>query len=342
MTLMQPSMQMFMFALIVLITWVSAHRIDDGTLQVGAMTAFITYSMMIVMSFLIITVMSIILPRAGVAAERIDEVIQTGSSIQDPEHPREISAPKGVVEFEHVDFRYPDAEHNVLTDITFTAEPGKTTAIIGSTGSGKSTLVNLIPRFYDITGGNLKVDGVEIRDLSLRALRGEIGFVPQKGVLFSGTIASNIRFGNKDASDEEMREAAEIAQAADFIEEKNMGFESDVSQGGSNVSGGQKQRLAIARAIARRPKILIFDDSFSALDMKTDAKLRKKLSEKVKDATTIVVAQRISTILNADQILVLDEGHMVGKGTHQELMENCEVYRQIAESQLSSTELEGI
>ena len=342
MTLMQPSMQMFMFALIVLITWVSAHRIDDGTLQVGAMTAFITYSMMIVMSFLIITVMSIILPRAGVAAERIDEVIQTGSSIQDPEHPREISAPKGVVEFEHVDFRYPDAEHNVLTDITFTAEPGKTTAIIGSTGSGKSTLVNLIPRFYDITGGNLKVDGVEIRDLSLRALRGEIGFVPQKGVLFSGTIASNIRFGNKDASDEEMREAAEIAQAADFIEEKNMGFESDVSQGGSNVSGGQKQRLAIARAIARRPKILIFDDSFSALDMKTDAKLRKKLSEKVKDATMIVVAQRISTILNAEQILVLDEGHMVGKGTHQELMENCEVYRQIAESQLSSTELEGI
>lgn len=342
MSLMQPTMQMFMFGLVVLITWVAAHRIDEGNLQVGAMTAFITYSMMIVMSFLIITVMSIMLPRAGVAADRIHEVITTESSIQDAQDAKTVEKPEGRVVFDHVNFRYPDAEHDVLTDISFVAEPGKTTAIIGSTGSGKSTLVNLIPRFYDITGGSLTVDGVEVRNRKIRGLREEIGFVPQKGILFSGTIDSNIRFGNKDASREEVEEAADIAQATEFIREKDLGYDSDVSQGGSNVSGGQKQRLAIARAIARKPKILIFDDSFSALDMKTDAKLRRELAERVKGITTIVVAQRISTIMNADEILVLDDGQVVGKGTHKELMKTCSVYQQIASSQLSSTELEGI
>lgn len=342
MTFMQPSMMIVMNGLVVLITWVAAHRIDTGTMQVGAMTAFITYSMMIVMSFMIITVMSIMLPRAGVAAERIDEVIKTRSSILEAEEPARIRSPKGVVEFDHVNFRYPGAEDDVLSDIDFTAEPGKTTAIIGSTGSGKSTLVNLIPRFYDITGGTIKVDGEDVRGLSLDDLRGEIGFVPQKGVLFSGTIASNIKFGADDATDEDIRSAAEIAQATEFIEGKDEKYESYISQGGSNVSGGQKQRMAIARAIAKKPKILVFDDSFSALDMKTDARLRQELTEKVSQVTKIIVAQRISTILHADQILVLDEGRIVGKGTHSELMKSCDVYQEIAGSQLSQTELEGI
>lgn len=342
MTFMQPSMMIVMNGLVVLITWVAAHRIDTGTMQVGAMTAFITYSMMIVMSFMIITVMSIMLPRAGVAAERIDEVIKTRSSILEAEEPARIRSPKGVVEFDHVNFRYPGAEDDVLSDIDFTAEPGKTTAIIGSTGSGKSTLVNLIPRFYDITGGTIKVDGEDVRGLALDDLRGEIGFVPQKGVLFSGTIASNIKFGADDATDEDIRSAAEIAQATEFIEEKDEKYESYISQGGSNVSGGQKQRMAIARAIAKKPKILVFDDSFSALDMKTDARLRQELTEKVSQVTKIIVAQRISTILHADQILVLDEGRIVGKGTHSELMKSCDVYQEIAGSQLSQTELEGI
>ena len=342
MTFMQPSMMIVMNGLVVLITWVAAHRIDTGTMQVGAMTAFITYSMMIVMSFMIITVMSIMLPRAGVAAERIDEVIKTRSSILEADEPARIQSPEGIVEFDHVDFRYPGAEDDVLCDIDFTAEPGKTTAIIGSTGSGKSTLVNLIPRFYDITGGTIRVDGQDVRGLALDDLRGEIGFVPQKGVLFSGTIASNIKFGADDATEEDIKSAAEIAQATEFIEEKDEKYDSYISQGGSNVSGGQKQRMAIARAIAKKPKILVFDDSFSALDMKTDARLRQELTEKVHGVTKIIVAQRISTILHADQILVLDDGRIVGKGTHSELMKSCDVYKEIAGSQLSQTELEGI
>ena len=342
MTLMQPSMMIVMNGLVVLIMWVASHRINSGTMEVGAMTAFITYSMMIVMSFMILTIMSILIPRAGVAADRIDEVIKTHSSIEEAEEPKHIEEPKGLIRFDHVAFRYPGAESDVLSDIDFTAEPGKTTAIIGSTGSGKSTLVNLIPRFYDITGGRISVDGEDIRELAIDDLRGEIGFVPQKGVLFSGTIASNIRFGNKDATDDEVRTAAEIAQADVFIDEKDEKFESYISQGGSNVSGGQKQRLAIARAIAKKPRVLVFDDSFSALDMKTDARLRHELSEKIKDVTKIIVAQRISTIIHAEQILVLDDGMIVGKGTHDELMRSCEVYQQIARSQLSNAELEGM
>ena len=340
MTFMQPTMMMIMNALVVLIMWVASHRIDNGSLQVGAMTAFITYSMMVVMSFMIITMMSIMLPRAGVAAERLDEVLQTESSIQEKEEALEIKNGEGILTFSHVDFRYPDADENVLTDIDFTAKPGETTAIIGSTGSGKSTLVNLIPRFFDVSKGTVKIDGYDIRDLTLHSLREQIGFVPQKGILFSGTVASNIRFGKENATDQEVREAASIAQASDFIEEKEDGYESFIAQGGSNVSGGQKQRISIARAIAKEPKILVFDDSFSALDMKTDANLRKVLAEKEKDATKIIVAQRVGTIMDAEQILVLDEGRMIGKGTHKELMKNCEVYRQIAESQLSKSELE--
>ena len=341
MTFMMPSMMFVMSGLSVLITWVAAHRVDAGTLQVGAMTSFITYAMIIISSFMLLTAMSIILPRAGVAADRIHEVIATKPSIVNPEHEEKPESKKGVIRFDHVSFRYPGSELDALTDISFTAEPGKTTAIIGSTGSGKSTLVNLIPRFYDVTGGSVTIDGVDIRSMNLHELREEIGFVPQKGTLFSGTIASNIRFGRPDASDEEVRRAAKIAQADDFIEEKEDAYNSFISQGGSNVSGGQKQRLSIARAIAKKPLALVFDDSFSALDMKTDAKLREELSREEKDATKIIVAQRVSTILNADQILVLDEGKVAGLGTHDELLDNCEVYRQIAASQLSQKELEG-
>lgn len=339
MNLMMPGMMFVMYGVTLLIVWVSAHRIDDGSLQVGAMTAFITYAMQIVMSFLMLTMMSIMLPRAGVAAERIDEVLTTEVSIEEPKQSRTLTNHQGVVSFSHVYFRYREAKEDVLEDIDFIARPGEVTAIIGSTGCGKSTLVNLLPRFYDVTGGSITIDGEDIRTLSLKELRNEIGFVPQKGVLFSGTIASNLRFGNSDADDTLIREAAEIAQASDFIEEKNEGYESAIAQGGSNVSGGQKQRLAIARAIAKQPRIFIFDDSFSALDMKTDAKLRKALEQKVKDSTVIIVAQRISTILNADQILVLDDGKIAGRGTHEELLAGCEVYRQIAKSQLSAKEL---
>lgn len=339
MNLMMPGMMFVMYGVTLLIVWVSAHRIDDGSLQVGAMTAFITYAMQIVMSFLMLTMMSIMLPRAGVAAERIDEVLTTEVSIEEPKQSRTLTNHQGVVSFSHVYFRYREAKEDVLEDIDFTARPGEVTAIIGSTGCGKSTLVNLLPRFYDVTGGSITIDGEDIRTLSLKELRNEIGFVPQKGVLFSGTIASNLRFGNSDADDTLIREAAEIAQASDFIEEKKEGYESAIAQGGSNVSGGQKQRLAIARAIAKQPRIFIFDDSFSALDMKTDAKLRKALEQKVKDSTVIIVAQRISTILNADQILVLDDGKIAGRGTHEELLAGCEVYRQIAKSQLSAKEL---
>lgn len=339
MTFMMPGMMMIMNVLTVGIVWVGAHKIDAGTMQVGAMTAFITYAMMIVMSFLMLTMMSIMLPRAAVAAERIDEVIRTESSIQDPKNPEELTAHDGVVHFEHVNFRYPGAEEDVLHDIDFVAEPGKTTAIIGSTGCGKSTLVNLIPRLYDVTGGQITLDGKDIRNITMADLREEIGFVPQKGVLFSGTIASNLRFGKEDASDEQIKKAAEIAQATEFIEAKDDKYDSSIAQGGSNVSGGQKQRLAIARAIAKDPKIFIFDDSFSALDLKTDAALRKALAENVKDSTVIIVAQRISTILHAEQILVLDDGRIVGKGTHEELLKNCIVYQEIAKSQLSASEL---
>ncbi len=341
MTFMRPIMMLIMYTLTVIITWVAAHRIDSGELQVGAMTAFITYSMIIVISFMIITVMSILLPRAGVAADRIREVIDTEPSINEKEEAKELKVTDGIVEFSHVDFKYPDAEENIITDISFTAKPGETTAIIGSTGCGKSTLVSLIPRFYDVTGGSIKIDGQDIRDVTIKSLRDAIGFVQQKGILFSGTISSNLKFGNDQASDEVVKSAADTAQASDFIEEKEEGFDSFISQGGSNVSGGQKQRLSIARAIVKDPAIMVFDDSFSALDMKTDAKLRKALDKKVKNTTKIIVAQRVGTILHAEQILVLDEGRIVGRGTHEQLMKSCDEYKQIAESQLSSLELEG-
>lgn len=339
MTFMMPGMMFIMYGVTILIVWVSAHRIDAGQLQVGAMTAFITYTMQIVMAFLMLTMMSIMLPRAGVAADRIDEVITTNSSIIEKEVKETIEKHTGKVEFHHVNFCYPGADEDVLEDIDFTAEPGKTTAIIGSTGCGKSTLVNLIPRFYDVTAGKITLDGVDIRNLSLAELRDEIGFVPQKGILFSGTIASNLKFGRPDATEAEMTEAAEIAQATEFINEKPEKYDSGIAQGGTNVSGGQKQRLSIARAIAKNPNVYIFDDSFSALDMKTDAALRKALESKTKESSVIIVAQRISTILHADQILVLDEGKIVGKGTHEELLRDCEVYQQIAQSQLSAKEL---
>ena len=339
MTFMMPGMMMIMNVLTVGIVWFGAKKIDGGNMQVGAMTAFITYAMMIVMSFLMLTMMSIMLPRAAVAAERIDEVVRTESSIKNIDKPEKLTSHDGVISFEHVNFKYPGAEEDVLHDIDFVAKPGETTAIIGSTGCGKSTLVNLIPRLYDVTDGKISLDGKDIRNISMSDLREEIGFVPQKGVLFSGTIASNLRFGNDNATDEEIKKAAEIAQATEFIEAKDDKYESSISQGGSNVSGGQKQRLAIARAIAKKPKIFIFDDSFSALDLKTDAALRKALSENVKDSTVIIVAQRISTILHAEQILVLDDGKVVGKGTHEQLLKDCEVYREIAKSQLSAKEL---
>ena len=339
MTFMMPVMMLIMNAVSVLIVWVSANRIDAGTLQVGTMTAFITYTMQIVMSFLMICMVSIMLPRAAVAAERIDEVVRTEPTIEDLPDSKTLENARGVVEFDHVSFKYLGAQDDSLSDITFTARPGETTAIIGSTGSGKSTLVHLIPRFYDVTDGCIRVDGTDIRRLSQHSLRAQIGFVPQKGVLFSGTIASNICYGEDTIDEAGMKEAAKIAQATEFIEEKHDGYESPIAQGGSNVSGGQKQRLSIARAIAKDPKIYIFDDSFSALDFKTDTALRRALGPKVKDSTVFIVAQRISTILYADQILVLDEGCLVGKGTHSQLMQSCEEYQQIARSQLSEEEL---
>ena len=339
MTFMMPVLMFIMYAVTILIEWVAAHRIDSGELQVGSMTAFITYTMMIIMSFLMIGMLSVMLPRAGVAADRIKEVIDTESTICDKPDCKKLEAVKGVVRYEHVSFAYPGADEDVLTDLDFEARPGETTAIIGSTGCGKSSLVQLMPRFYDVTGGKITIDGTDIRDVSIESLRSNIGYVPQKGVLFSGTIASNIRFGAEDASDEQMKKAAAIAQATDFIEEKDKQYDSSISQGGTNVSGGQKQRLAIARAVARNAKIYIFDDSFSALDFKTDVAVRKALREDMTDSTVFIVAQRVSTILHADQILVLDEGKIVGKGTHKELMENCPVYEQIARSQLSEKEI---
>ena len=340
MTFMMPVMMLIMNGVSVLIIYSGSHAVDNGTMQVGNVMAFIQYAMQIIMSFLMITAMSIMLPRANVAALRIDEILKTEVSIKDPENPEHTKEEaKGTVEFNHVSFAYPEAGENVLTDIHFKAKKGETVAIIGSTGSGKSTLVNLIPRFYDVTEGSVSVDGVDVRDMSQKELRDCIGYVPQKGVLFSGTIDSNIRYGKTDISEEEVKTAAQIAQAQDFIEEKPKGYHSPIAQGGTNVSGGQKQRLSIARAIAKKPEIFIFDDSFSALDFKTDSRLRSALKEHTKDATTIIVAQRISTILHADRIIVLDDGHMAGMGTHAELMKNCEVYRQIAMSQLSEEEL---
>lgn len=340
MAFMMPGMMALMNCVTLLIIGVAAGKVDDGLMQVGSMTAFITYAMMIVMAFLMLTMMSIMLPRAGVAAERIDEVLQTESSIKESAEVKTIKEKKGKISFEHVGFQYPGGKENALSDIDFVAEPGKTTAIIGSTGCGKSTIVNLIPRLYDVTEGRITMDGVDIRELSLAELREAIGFVPQKAILFSGTIASNLRFGKADASDAQIEEAAQIAQATEFIEGKAQRYDSAIAQGGSNVSGGQKQRLAIARAIAKDPQVYVFDDSFSALDLKTDAALRKALNSKVKDKTVIIVAQRISTIMHADQILVLDEGKIAGIGTHAELLKNCEVYQQIASSQMSQKELE--
>lgn len=342
MTFMMPVMMVIMNGISVLIMWVGANGINDGQMQVGDMMAFIQYTMQIIMSFLMICMVSIMLPRAAVAAERVDEVLVSKTLIHDPEQPKKLpEKADGVLKFDHVSFRYPGASEDVLHDITFEAKPGETTAIIGSTGSGKSTLVNLIPRFYDVTGGAITLDGMDIREIAQHELREKLGYVPQKGVLFSGTIASNIMFGNEEGTEEEMKTAAETAQAAEFIETKKEQYESSIAQGGTNVSGGQKQRLSIARAIAKHPDIFIFDDSFSALDYKTDVALRRALKKQTADSTVLIVAQRISTILHAEQIIVLDDGEVAGIGTHQELLSSCEVYRQIAESQLSEEELNG-
>ena len=341
MTFMMPAMMLIMNGITVLIIYNGSHAVDAGTMQVGNMMAFIQYAMQIIMSFLMITMMSIMLPRASVSAKRINEIMETKVSIESPKTARTPeNNKKGEVRFEHVGFAYPGAEEETLSDINFTAQKGETVAFIGSTGSGKSTLVNLIPRFFDVTSGKILVDGVDIREMGLHDLRERIGYVPQKGVLFSGTIDSNIRYGKEDATKEEVNRAAEIAQAQEFIGQKEKGMESEIAQGGTNVSGGQKQRLSIARAIAKNPEIYIFDDSFSALDYKTDVVLRRALKKETKDATTLIVAQRISTILHADKILVLDEGKIVGEGTHKELLKTCEIYQQIAMSQLSKEELE--
>ena len=340
MSCMMPAMMLVMNLIAVLIVYKGTYSIDAGTMQVGDMMAFIQYTMQIIMSFLVIAMMSVMIPRASVSAGRICEVIETEPTVEDPKNAQEFSGnKKGVVEFKNVSFKYPDAEENILSDISFTAKPGETTAFIGSTGSGKSTLINLIPRFFDVTEGQILVDGVDTREVTQKDLREKIGYVPQKGILFTGTIASNLRYGNPNATDEQIREAAEIAQATEFIDSKPEGFDTKIAQGGTNVSGGQKQRLSIARAIAKNPEIYIFDDSFSALDLKTDAALRKALKKKTGDSTVLIVAQRISTILHAEQIIVLDEGKVIGKGTHEELLKNCEVYKQIALSQLSKEEL---
>ena len=340
MSIMMPALMLIMNGITVLIVWVGGHNVDQGIMQVGDLMAFIQYTMQIVMAFLMISMISIMLPRASVSANRINEVLETEASIKDKKETKKFDpSKKGLVEFKNVSFRYPDADTEILEDINFTAEPGKTTAIIGSTGSGKSTIVNLIPRFYDVTGGELRIDGVNVKDVSQKDLRDIIGFVPQKGLLFSGTIESNIKYSDDSMSDERMYKAAEIAQATEFIETKEKKYQDPISQGGGNVSGGQRQRISIARALAKDPEIFVFDDSFSALDLKTDAALREALSEITHDKTVIIVAQRISTILNAEQIIVLEEGKVVGIGTHEELIKNNETYRQIALSQLSEEEL---
>ena len=342
MTFMMPVMMVVMNAISVLIVWTGAHGINEGQMQVGDMMAFIQYTMQIIMGFLMLCMISVMLPRAAVAAERVDEVLTSETIIRDPEQPKHLpKKTEGVLKFNHVSFKYPGADEDVLEDIDFTAHPGQTTAIIGSTGSGKSTLVNLIPRFYDVTEGSITLDGIDIREMTQQELRSKLGYVPQKGVLFSGTIGSNIMFGNPDGNEQDMEEAAKIAQATEFIDTKSKKYDSTISQGGGNVSGGQKQRLSIARAIAKHPKLFVFDDSFSALDYKTDVALRKALKEKTSDSTVLIVAQRISTILHAEQIIVLDDGKIAGVGTHQELLKNCEVYQQIAASQLSEAELKA-
>ena len=342
MTFMMPVMMVVMNAISVLIVWTGAHGINDGQMQVGDMMAFIQYTMQIIMGFLMLCMISVMLPRAAVAAERVDEVLTSKTIIKDPEQPKHLpKTAEGVLKFNHVSFKYPGADEDVLEDIDFMAHPGQTTAIIGSTGSGKSTLVNLIPRFYDVTEGSITLDGIDIREMTQQELRSKLGYVPQKGVLFSGTIGSNIMFGNPDGNEQDMEEAAQIAQATEFIDTKSKKYDSTISQGGGNVSGGQKQRLSIARAIAKHPKLFVFDDSFSALDYKTDVALRKALKEKTSDSTVLIVAQRISTILHAEQIIVLDDGKIAGVGTHQELLKNCEVYQQIAASQLSEAELKA-
>lgn len=341
MTFMFPTLFLIMNFVSILIIWVASKGIDQGTIQIGDMIAFIQYTMQIIMSFLMLTMISVMLPRASVAAKRIDEILTTKTSIEDPKK-EEITASgtKGVLEFKNVSFRYPSAEEDVLSEINFVAKPGETTAIIGSTGSGKSTLINLIPRFYDVTAGNILLDGTDIMKMKQNTLRSKLGFVPQKGVLFTGTIESNIKFGDITSDEENMKKAARIAQAEEFIDNNEEGYQTTIAQGGTNVSGGQKQRLSIARAIAKYPEVYIFDDSFSALDYKTDANLRKTIKEELADSTILIVAQRISTIMNAEQILVLDDGRIVGKGTHKELLKNCEVYQQIASSQLSKEELD--
>ncbi|MGN1297819.1 MAG: ABC transporter ATP-binding protein [Clostridia bacterium] len=342
MSMMMPLLMFIMNSMMILVVWVGGHSVDEGLLQVGDMMAFIQYMMQIVMAFLMISMISIMLPRASVSANRINEVLDTQPSIKDKKETKKFNPDKkGLVEFKNVCFRYPDADTEILEDINFTAKPGETTAIIGSTGSGKSTIVNLLPRFYDVTEGELLIDGVNIKDVSQKELRDIIGFVPQKGILFSGTIESNIKYSDENMSDERMVEAAKIAQATEFIEAKEKKYKDDIAQGGGNVSGGQKQRLSIARAIAKDPEIFVFDDSFSALDFKTDSALREALATKTENKTVIIVAQRISTILNADQIIVLEEGKVVGIGKHEELMKNNETYRQIALSQLSEEELSG-
>lgn len=345
MSMMMPAMMLIMNAITVLIVWMGAKGIDIGRMQVGDMMAFITYTMQIVMAFLMITMISVMLPRAGVAADRIEEVLNTRETITDKADTentdRKLTDCKGVVEFRNVSFRFDGGSENAISGLSFKAEPGKTTAIIGSTGCGKSTVVNLLDRFYDVTEGSITLDGVDIRDMSQKELRSHIGLVPQKGVLFSGTIESNIKYGGDFVTDEDMKEAAAIAQAAEFIDSKKDGYAESIAQGGTNVSGGQKQRLSIARAIAVKPKVYVFDDSFSALDFKTDAALRKALSKRTKEASVIIVAQRISTIMNADQIILLNEGRTVGKGTHRELLKNCPEYLEIAKSQLSEAELAG-
>lgn len=340
MSFMMPLMMLLMNVTCVAIVWYGAKGVDAGTIGVGDILAYIQYTMQIIMAFLMISMISIMLPRASISAKRIMEIIESENTITDPEKEQTFDKKKkGLVEFKNVCFRYPDANEDVITDVNFIAEPGTTTAFIGSTGSGKSTLINLIPRFYDVTEGAILIDGVDIRNIKQETLRNKIGYVPQKGILFSGTIQSNIKYGNENITDKKMKEAAKIAQATDFIDQKTNKYEDNIAQGGTNVSGGQRQRLSIARAIAINPDIFIFDDSFSALDFKTDANLRKELSKVTKDKTVFIVAQRISTIMNADKIIVLNEGKVVGMGTHKELIENCEVYREIALSQLSEEEI---
>ena len=337
-----PIMMLVMNFVCLVIVYQGAKGVDSGAMQVGDIMAYIQYTMQIIMAFLMISMMSIMLPRANVSAKRIMEIIETKDTIYNSKHLAEFKPEaKGKVEFKNVSFRYPDADYDVITDIDLVANPGETTAFIGSTGSGKSTLINLIPRFYDVTDGELLVDGVNIKDVDLHELREKIGFVPQKGVLFTGTIKDNIKYGNEKITDEDVNKALDVAQATEFVSKLKNGIDYDISQGGTNVSGGQKQRLSIARAIAKNPDIYVFDDSFSALDFKTDAKLRGELAKITKDKTVLIVAQRISTIMNADKIVVLDEGKVVGIGTHKELMKNCNVYKEIALSQLSKEELEN-